>query len=139
MVTVVVIEFGVMRCQPLRRALSLFWDYQIMSKIELKFTNSELANELRKMDISGVSVGQRMNVFDCADPEMMITSNKILTFIVTTGSSVALSLFSSWLYDKLKAKGSAASIQINGVEISGDHNNLKVEIHNHIQSSDREK
>ncbi len=52
---------------------------------------------------------------------------------------MALSLFSSWLYDKLKAKGSAASIQINGVEISGDHNNLKVEIHNHIQSSDREK
>lgn len=113
--------------------------YQIMNKIELKFTDSELADELRKIDISDVSVGQRVNVFDCADPEVMIASNKILTFIVTTGSSVALSLFSSWLYDKLKAKGGTESIQINGVEISGNHNNLKIEIHNHIQPSDSEK
>ncbi|EMA2414962.1 hypothetical protein U2G71_004325 [Vibrio vulnificus] len=110
-----------------------------MNKIELKFTDSELANELRKIDISDVSVGQRVNVFDCSDPEVMIASNKILTFIVTTGSSVALSLFSSWLYDKLKAKGGTESIKINGVEISGNHNNLKIEIHNHIQPSDSEK
>ncbi|PMG37150.1 hypothetical protein BCU97_11775 [Vibrio splendidus] len=77
-------------------------------------------------------------MFDCLDPKIMITSNNILTFI-TTGSSVALSLFSSWLYDKLKAKGGTESIQINGVEISGNHNNLKIEIHNHIQPSDSEK
>ncbi|ASZ51778.1 hypothetical protein [Vibrio parahaemolyticus] len=107
---------------------------------ELKFVDRELANELRNLKIDDLQVGQRINFTDCADPEVMAASNQVLTFIVTSGSSVALSLFSAWLYDKLKGKKSNNSIKINGIEVSGNSNNLKIEIHNHINGTkDAEK
>ncbi|MGL6488988.1 hypothetical protein ACSZNF_19125 [Aeromonas hydrophila] len=107
-----------------------------MSEVELKFSDHGLAKELSSLDIADIKVRRKINVLDCAEPEVMSTLNNTFTFIVTTGSSVALSLFSSWLYDKLKSKGNIDNVQINGVQISGDNNNLKIEIHNHIQSQD---
>lgn len=107
-----------------------------MNEIELKFSDHGLANELRALDIADIKVMRRINVLDCAEPEVMSALNNTFTFIVTTGSSVALSLFSSWLYDKLKSKNNTDGIQINGIKISGDNNNLKIEIHNHIRSQD---
>ena len=109
---------------------------------ELKVSDKELGNELRSLKIDDLEIGQIMSFVDCADPEIMAASNKVLTFIITSGSSVALSLLSVWLYDKLKNKNKN-SIKINGIEISSNNNNnnnnLKIEIHNHIHSSEIDK
>ncbi|NQZ90951.1 MAG: hypothetical protein HRT97_01260 [Moritella sp.] len=109
------------------------------SDVVLKISDKELANDLRNLKIDDLEIGQRISFFNCADPEVMAASNQVLTFIITSGSSVALSLFSAWLYDNLKNKNKEDSIKINGVEISGNNNNLKIEIHNHIHSSETNK
>lgn len=108
-----------------------------MNDIEIKTTDKELASELRKLKIDDLKIDQRIRFFDCADPEIMAASNKILTFIIASGSGVALNLFSSWLYDKIKNRNNDSSVKINEIEISGN-SNLKVEIHNHIYSSEKE-
>lgn len=107
-----------------------------MGEIEVKTEDKELAKELQSLKIDGLQIGRRIKTFDCADPEVMAAANQVATFIITAGSSVALSLFSSWLYDRLKSKKKDEGTKINGIEISGDNNNLKVEIHNHIHLSD---
>tara|TARA_R110001583_G_scaffold195238_1_gene370844 strand:- start:1751 stop:2086 length:336 start_codon:yes stop_codon:yes gene_type:complete len=107
--------------------------------VVLKISDKELANDLRNLNIDDLEIDQRISFFDCADPEAMAASNQVLTFIITSGSSFALSLFSAWLYEKLKNKNKEDSIKINGVEILGNNNNLKVEIHNHIHSSETDK
>ncbi|MFD1009549.1 hypothetical protein [Oceanisphaera ostreae] len=66
-----------------------------MSKIELKTTDKELAKELQSLKIDELQVGRRISFLDCADPKVMAASNQILTFAITSGSSVALSLFFS--------------------------------------------
>ncbi len=119
--------------------LSLHEGVTIMSNdVELKISSKELGNELRSLKIDDLAISQRISFFDCADPEVMAASNQVLTFIITSGSSVALSLFSAWLYDRLKDKNKD-SIKINGIEISGNNNNLKIEIHNHITHSEIDK
>lgn len=107
-----------------------------MGQIEVKTTDKELTKELQLLNIDEVQVGRRINTFDSCDPEVMASANQVATFIITVGGSVALNLLSSWLYDRLKSGSRAESTKINGIEISGDNNNLKVEVHNHIHSSE---
>ncbi|OBX37862.1 hypothetical protein A8U91_02241 [Halomonas elongata] len=110
-----------------------------MCRIEIKTEDNELAKELQSLDIDGLKVGRRIASFDSAGPELMAAANQVATFVITSGDPIALSLFSSWLYDRLKSKKKAQSIKINGIEISGNNENLKVVIHNHIHLSDGSK
>lgn len=101
---------------------------------QLELVDRTLASELTNLNIDGLKVGKRLNTIDCADPESMVASNHALTFVVTVMAPVALNLFSTWLYDKLKSRSSSEIIKINGIEISGNVTNLKIEINNYINN-----
>ncbi|MEZ9956168.1 hypothetical protein AB4389_21820 [Vibrio cyclitrophicus] len=101
---------------------------------QLQFVDPILADELTKLNIDGLKVGRKLETRDCADPEVMAASNQVFTFVVTTIGPIALNLFSAWLYDKLKSKPSSEVIKVNGIEISGNVSNLKVEINNYINN-----
>jgi hypothetical protein len=110
-----------------------------MNRIEINTEDAELAKDLQSLNIDGLEIGRRIDTFDGVDPELMTAANQAATFVITSGSSIALSLFSSWLYDRLKRGKKEKSIKINGVEISGNNEKLKVEIHNHIHLSDSKR
>ncbi|WP_144983186.1 hypothetical protein [Halomonas sp. C22] len=107
-----------------------------MSRIEIRTEDVELAKDLQSLDIDGLDIGRRIATFDGADPELMAAANQVATFVISSGSTIALSLFSSWLYDRLKRSKKEKNIKINGVKISGNNENLKVEIHHHIHFPD---
>ncbi|SDN73574.1 hypothetical protein [Vreelandella arcis] len=84
-----------------------------MSRIEIKTEDVELAKDLQSLDIDGLQVGRRVVAFDGADPELMAAANQVATFVISSGSTIALSLFSSWLYDRLKRGKQEKNIKIN--------------------------
>lgn len=104
-------------------------------QITIETYDKELASELRHLNIDDTQINQRISTYDCADPSLVSNASQILTFVVTIGGTVAINMFSSWLYEKIKSKNKDLNIKINGVKINGDGNNLHIVIHNHFHSN----
>jgi len=103
-----------------------------MEEIVITSLDRNLANDLQAEGIKDISVGRQISTMDCANPEIMAQMNSVVTLVVSGASTIALSLFSSWLYERLKNKPDMKT-KINGIEVSGKDNDVKIQVNNYIQ------
>ena len=91
---------------------------------------SILISDLRAENIPNLQVFQRS--FICNSAELANTTEKIITIIIESSSAVALSLFSSWLYNRFKMK-KPDNATINDTDIVNNIENINITVNNYIQ------
>ena len=89
----------------------------MIKTIALKTLDKEFYSELSSKNIEGISVEYKPveMAFDHA-----IDAEHIIDLVITLSSSVAINLFSNWLYDKIK-RNPCAKYTINCNNISGQN------------------
>jgi hypothetical protein len=86
--------------------------------IALKTTDKNLADDLQAVKIDGLTVHPRIAFKDSGSVPVVIDT--IWQFTINHASELALALFASWLYDKIKRNPKEKTI-INGQTISGEN------------------
>ncbi len=93
-----------------------------MTDIIINTNDSQLADDLKSVNIEGLTVRPRFMFRDSGDIQPVI--DNVWQFAVNHTGDIALGLFISWLYDRLKRNPKKKTV-INGQEISGEHIQIK--------------
>lgn len=103
-----------------------------MHQVELEICTSDknLVTDLWAEKIPDITVAKRMSVCDSA--EWIPAAEELATIIITSSSTVALSLFSSWLYDRIKNK-KPDKTTINNTNIVNNPKEITIIINNSIK------
>lgn len=110
-----------------------------MDSLTITTNDRSFYDELQTANITGLEVHRIISTVDCVDPELMANLNKVLNVAVYFSSTVGINLFSTWLYERYKKKPEE-KIKINGIEISGNQNEIKVQINNYyIQTEEADQ
>lgn len=99
-------------------------------KIEICTSDKSLVTDLWAEKIPDITVGKRMSVCDSA--EWIPAAEELTTIIVTSASTVALSLFSSWLYDRIKNK-KPDKTTVNNTNVVNNPKEITIIINNSIK------
>ena len=84
----------------------------------IKTTDSQLADDLKSVNIAGLTVCPRFSFQDSAEIKSVI--DHVWQFSINHIDDIALGLFINWLYDKIKRNPKEKTV-INGQTISGEH------------------
>ncbi len=99
-------------------------------QIIIETSDTELITALRAEHISDISVAQR--IFTCDSPDWAPCVDSLITVVVTSSSTVALSLLSSWLYDRV-VKKKPNKTTINNTNIINNPKEITIIIDNSIK------
>lgn len=102
------------------------------TKIIIQTSDISFWSDLKKENIPDLSVVKRMSFCDTAD--QLPSASTISTFVITVSTSVAVKIFSSWLYDRLKKKKPTYT-NINNVDITNNHTEVNIVINNIVNES----
>ncbi len=82
-----------------------------MNGINIVTTDKFLANDLKAMNIDGLSIAYRQRVMNTADIKYI--TDTMLNIVIYFACPVAINIFSSWLYDRIKNDKSNKTIVNN--------------------------
>lgn len=102
----------------------------MVSELVIKTSEKKFLKDLRKENIPDLVIEER--VFRMDSSEFIIDASTIITVVISSASTVALSLFSQWLYDYFKNKNSKEAT-INNTNIINNPKQSTVIINNYIQ------
>lgn len=98
--------------------------------IEIKTSDKSLISDLKDVNIPDLKIAQRLSFCDSA--EWIPPAEKLIAVIIDSSSAIALSLLSSWLYDRfIKKKPNETTI--NNTNIVNNPENITIVINNSIQ------
>lgn len=89
-----------------------------MGDILINTTDRQLADDLKSINIEGLTIHPRFFTRDSADIKHVIVN--IWQFSVNHAGEVALGLFINWIYDKIKRNPQEKTV-INGQTISAEN------------------
>ena len=99
-------------------------------QIIIETSDNELISDLRSEGIEEITIAQK--IFTCDSPDWIPDAERLITIIVTSSSTVALSLLSSWLYDRIVNK-KPNKTTINNTNIINNPKEITVIINNSIK------
>lgn len=103
--------------------------------IIVKTTDVGFQKGLNDENIQDVRVVKAMSFCDSAD--YIPTTGELLTFFVTIPGSVALSLFSSWIYERIRKQKPNETI-INNVNITDNREQITIVINQIVKESEKD-
>ena len=103
--------------------------------IIVKTTDVGFQKGLNEKNIPDVRVAKAMSFCDSAD--YIPTAGELLTFFVTVSGSVAISLFSSWLYERIRKQKPNETI-INNVNITDNREQITIVINQIVKESGKD-
>jgi len=104
-----------------------------MKELIISTADKNLETDIQSVAIAGIVTNKKIRFVRAGAILTTDTSNinNAVDIIVKYSGDVAVALFASWLYDRLKNKETKQT-KINGIEVSGEGNDVHVQINTYI-------
>lgn len=104
-----------------------------MNELVITTSDKDLVTDIQSVAIDGIVTNKKIQLIKAGAILTTDTSNinNAVDIVVKYSGDVAVALFASWLYDRLKNKETKQT-KINGIEVSGEGNDVHVQIHTYI-------